>query len=108
MGIEVSEEAAEVVKEAVMEDQRSFKKGDVLDVETEVTSEEIVQKEIAAEEVHQEEETDVTGIETITDATKHLVAVPQDHLIEVKTSSGQQLEEEIIQAHQRGRSLVLL
>ena len=109
MDIVVIEEVAEVVKEEGMEDRKSFKREDVSDVDTEVTLGEIAQKETTAEEAHQEEEeSDVAGIETITDDMQTLAAVPHVHMIVVRTISDQQLPEGTIPIHQRGKDLAHL
>lgn len=85
-------EGAEVMREA-MADQRSFRKEDALDVDTEATSDAIALKRVEEEDNHTGETTDVTETETITDATPTLAVVlqGQGHSTVEKTSSAQQL-----------------
>jgi hypothetical protein len=87
----VVEEGAEVMREA-MEGQKSFRKEDALDADTEVTSDAIALRRVEEEEDHHTEETtDVTETETITDAMPTLAVVLQDHSTVEKTLSAQRL-----------------
>ena len=76
----VVEEAAEVMREVAMAGQRSFRKEDALDVDTEVISDAIALKRVEEEEDNHTGVTiDVTETETITDAKPTLAVVLQDH-----------------------------
>ena len=81
-------EGAEVMREA-MADQRSFRKEDASDVDTEATSDAIALKRVEEE--------------TITDATLTLAVVLQGHSTVEKTSSAQQLLAEMTHTLPEGK-----